>query len=288
MTMTHIRPALLLTAFLAMLAACKPAETGPTESADAKAASPSVATVNGKAISKATFDEFLNFATQGRVQEINEEQKTQLLDQLINMEVVAQAAEKDGLAKDAELQSRLDLIRSQLLADAASTKYVEANPVTDAEIKAEYDAQVANQPKQYRARHILVDDKAVADDVIKQLQGGADFAKLAKDKSKDSSAANGGDLDWFSPQSMVKPFADAVIALEKGQFTQAPVQSQFGWHVIKLDDVRTPEPPAYDDVKDQVKMIAQRKKLQAYIDGLKATAKIEKTPVAADETPVTQ
>jgi peptidyl-prolyl cis-trans isomerase C len=114
--------------------------------------------------------------------------------------------------------------------------------------------------------------------VIKQLQGGADFAKLAKDKSKDSSAASGGDLDWFSPQAMVKPFADAVVALEKGQYTQVPVQSQFGWHVIKLDDVRSPEPPAFDEVKDQVKMIAQRKKLQAYIDGLKATAKIEKTP----------
>jgi peptidyl-prolyl cis-trans isomerase C len=280
--MTQIRPALLLTAFLAMLAACKPAETGSGESAAADAttaaAAASVATVNGKVISKATFDEFLNFATQGRVAEINDEQKTQLLDQLINMEIVAQAAEKDGLAKDAELQSRLDLIRAQLLADAASTKYAEANPVTDEEVKAEYDSQVASQPKQYRARHILVDDKAVADEVIKQLQGGADFAKLAKDKSKDSSAANGGDLDWFSPQAMVKPFSDAVVALEKGQFTQAPVQSQFGWHVIKLEDVRTPEPPAFDDVKEQVKMIAQRKKLQAYIDGLRATAKIEKTP----------
>jgi peptidyl-prolyl cis-trans isomerase C len=278
--MTQIRPALLLTAFLAMLAACKPAETGSAETAaaEAAAASPSVATVNGKVISKATFDEFLNFATQGRVEEVNDEQKTMMLDQLINMEVVAQAAEKDGLEKDPELQSRLNLIRAQLLADAASTKYAEANPVTDAEIKAEYDSQVASQPKQYRARHILVDDKAVADDVIKQLQGGADFAKLAKDKSKDSSAASGGDLDWFSPQAMVKPFADAVVALEKGQYTQVPVQSQFGWHVIKLDDVRSPEPPAFDEVKDQVKMIAQRKKLQAYIDGLKATAKIEKTP----------
>jgi peptidyl-prolyl cis-trans isomerase C len=277
--MTQIRPALLLTAFLAMLAACKPAETDSAEKAAAgAAAAPTVASVNGKVITKATFDEFLTFATQGRVEEVTDEQKSMMLDQLINMEVVAQAAEKDGLEKDPELQSRLNLIRAQLLADAASTKYAETNPVTEAEIKAEYDSQVANQPKQYRARHILVDDKAVADDVIKQLQGGADFAKLAKEKSKDSSAANGGDLDWFSPQAMVKPFADAVVALEKGQYTQAPVQSQFGWHVIKLDDVRTPEPPAFDDVKEQVKMLAQRKKLQAYIDGLKATAKIEKTP----------
>ena len=165
---------------------------------------------------------------------------------------------------------------SLVLAEAASEKYIKANPATDEEIRAEFDAQVATMPKEYKARHILVDSKESADAIIVKLQGGGDFAKLASSESKDSSASNGGDLGWFSPQTMVKPFADAVVALEKGKFTPQPVQSEFGWHVILLEDVRSPEVPDFEQVKPQVEMFTQRKKLQAYLDELRKTASIQK------------
>jgi peptidyl-prolyl cis-trans isomerase C len=167
-------------------------------------------------------------------------------------------------------------LHTQILAEAASEKYIKSHPVSDSELRAEYDTQVAAMPKEYKARHILVDNKESAEAVISKLQTGSDFSKLATAESKDSSAKNGGDLGWFSPQSMVKPFADAVVALQKGEYTKEPVQSEFGWHVIMLDDVRSPEVPEFDQVKQQVEMLSQRKKLQAYIDELRKTAKIQK------------
>jgi peptidyl-prolyl cis-trans isomerase C len=131
-------------------------------------------------------------------------------------------------------------------------------------------------PREYHARHILVDDKASADAITAQLNGGADFATLAKEKSKDSSKEGGGDLGWFTLDTMVKPFADAVLSLQPGQITSAPVQSQFGWHVIKLEESRAPAPPAFEEVKDRVKTLVERKRLQTYLEELKKNAKIEK------------
>ena len=138
-------------------------------------------------------------------------------------------------------------------------------------------------PKEYKARHILVEKKETAESIIRELQAVSDpakladnFAKLAEKESKDSSGKSGGDLGWFSPQTMVKPFADAVAALEKGKYTTEPVQSEFGFHVILLEDIRSPEVPEFEQVKPQVEMFAQRKKLQAYIDGLREAAKIQK------------
>ena len=133
-------------------------------------------------------------------------------------------------------------------------------------------------PKEYKARHILVETKEKADEIIKQLAAGGDFAKIAAKESKDAgSGKKGGDLGWFTTQSMVKPFSDAVAAMQKGQTTPQPVQSEFGWHIINLEDVRTPAAPAYEDVKQQVEMLSQRKKLQAYLDELRKTAKIQIT-----------
>ena len=201
-----------------------------------------------------------------------------MLEQLINMTLAAQAAEKEGLENDAAVKARMQLLKTQLLAEAATEKYMKAHPVSESETKAEYDTQVANMPKEYKARHILVDSKEKADAIIKQLAAGGDFAKIATKESKDAgSGKNGGDLGWFSAQSMVKPFADAVAGMEKGQTTPQPVQSEFGWHVINLEDIRSPVAPAYEDVKQQVEMLSQRKKLQAYLDELRKTAKIQIT-----------
>ena len=277
--MRNLRTTLLLCGVVAASAACtKPAtDAAKPAAATATTTSPAVATVNGKDISAQLFNTFLHAVTGKPAGEVPPEQKSQMLDQLINMTLAAQAADKDGLGNDPEVKARADLLHSQILAEAASDKYIKSHPVSEAEVKAEYDAQVASMPKEYKARHILVESKEIADSIIRELGAGGDFAKLAKTESKDpGSAKNGGDLGWFSSTSMVKPFSDAVAALQKGETTKAPVQTQYGWHVIQLEDVRTPQPPEFEQVKKQVEMIAQRKKLQAYLDELRKTAKIQK------------
>jgi peptidyl-prolyl cis-trans isomerase C len=274
---------LVLVATAALIAGCtKPADDAATKPAaageTAKAASTVVATVNGQKISSEVFDMFIQAVTSKPAAEAPAEQKAQMLDQLINMTLAAQAGEKEGLQNEADVKARIELLRMQILAEAATEKYIKSHPVSETEVKAEYDTQVANMPKEYKARHILVDSKEKAEAIIKELAAGGDFAKIAGKESKDpGSGKNGGDLGWFSAQTMVKPFADAVAKLEKGQTTQAPVQSEFGWHVIQLEDTRSPAAPAFDDVKQQVEMLSQRKKLQAYLDELRKNAKIQKT-----------
>jgi peptidyl-prolyl cis-trans isomerase C len=273
---------LFVLAAAGLLAACtKPAgdDTKAAAGAGAEAKKATVvATVNGDKLSSELFDTFVQAVTAGNTQEPpTDEQKAQMLDQLINMTLAAQAASKEGLEKDPKVAARLELLRTQILAEAASEKYVKAHPISDSELQAEYDAQVAGMPKEYKARHILVEKKETADSIIRELQAGGDFSKLATAESKDpGSAKNGGDLGWFSAQTMVKPFADAVAALEKGKYTETPVQSEFGFHVILLDDVRSAEAPAFDQVKPQVEMFVQRKKLQEYLDSLRKTANIQK------------
>ena len=273
---------LFVLAAAGMLAACtKPAgdDTKAAAGAGAEAKKATVvATVNGEKLSSELFDTFVQAVTAGNTQEPpTDEQKAQMLDQLINMTLAAQAAGKESLEKDPKVAARLELLRTQILAEAASEKYVKAHPVSETELKAEYDAQIAGMPKEYKARHILVEKKETADSIIRELQAGGDFSKLATEESKDpGSAKNGGDLGWFNAQTMVKPFADAVAALEKGKYTETPVQSEFGFHVILLDDVRSAEAPPFDQVKPQVEMFVQRKKLQEYLDSLRKTANIQK------------
>jgi peptidyl-prolyl cis-trans isomerase C len=283
--MRNLKSALLLGAAVALGAtactkpaddAAKPASPASAPGAAEKAAT--VVTVNGTKLDTTLLDTFLQAVTGKPATESSTEQRDAMVDQLVNMTLAAQAAEKEGLDKTADVQARLDLLRTQILAEAASEKYVKSHPVSDDEVKAAYDAEVANMPKEYKARHILVEKKETADEIIKQLQAGGDFAKIAKAQSKDpGSAAKGGDLGWFSAQTMVKPFGDALKTLEKGKMTMTPVQTEYGWHVIELEDVRAPEAPAFEDVKEQVKMFAQRKKLQAYLEELRKTATIQKS-----------
>jgi peptidyl-prolyl cis-trans isomerase C len=261
-------PALLL------LGAC-----GNAASPNATDAANAVAIVNGKPISKTEFDLYVQNIVQQQQQqqrELTAEQKSQVLDQFIGMKLAADAAEKSGVAKQKKVEDQLALARMNVIVDAGLQKYLEEHPVTDADLKPEYDAQVAAMPREYHARHILVEDKATADTVTKDLQGGADFAKLAEQKSKDPSSKSGGDLGWFTLDTMVKPFSDAVAALQPGQLTAQPVQSQFGWHVIKLEESRAAAPPAFEEVKERVKVLVQRKKLQSYLDELRKGAKVEK------------
>jgi peptidyl-prolyl cis-trans isomerase C len=243
-----------------------------------------VATVNGQPIPKSTFDLYVDTIARQSGGQVQEGQKTELLDQFIGMRLAAEQADKSGLTKQPKVRDQLELARMNVVVDAALQKYLEENPVKDEDLKPEYDAQVAAMPREYHARHILVDDKATADAVTKELQGGADFAKLAAKRSKDSSSTSGGDLGWFTPDAMVKPFADAVAAMKPGDITSSPVQSQFGWHVIKLEDTRASAPPPFDEVKDRVKVLVQRKKLQAYLEQLRKEAKVESKLQAAETT----
>lgn len=236
-----------------------------------------IAIVNGTPISREVWELFVKTRTRGgSAEDMTDEQRQQTLDSLIEMYVAAQQAQKDGLATG-EDGARLELMRQSALADLAGRKYLEGKDPTEEELKAEYDKQIAQMPgSEYKARHILVDSEQTAKDLIAKLDGGASFEQLAMENSSDSSAQEGGDLGWFAANRMVKPFADAVQQLEKGTYTKEPVQSQFGWHVIKLEDTRPLSPPPFESVEDQLKQFVTQEKFQTYLDELMKTAKVER------------
>jgi peptidyl-prolyl cis-trans isomerase C len=262
---------------LLLMAACAK-QTGSSEPAPS-AAKP-VATVNGVPLSHELFEFFTKSVAGKPSAELNPEQRSQALDTLVRAEVVAQQATQSGADKQGDTPWQLALARLQILEQATMTGYLKDRKATDAELKAEYDSQVAAMAKtQYHAHHILVKTKDEADAIIAQLKKGAKFEALATAQSIDpGSKANGGDLNWFSPANMVKGFADAVMALKKGEVTAAPVQTEFGWHVIRLDDTRQTTPPPFETVKDRLGQIVEAKKFKAYGDELLKNAKVEKTP----------
>ena len=263
-------------AALALLAACnKQQADAPTPAAPA---SPPVLVVNGAAITRAEYDIYLKNLLQGKQQELTSDQKTQVLDELISLQLLAAQAEKDGLQNDPDTQAQLQLLHTRVLADAESQKYIKSQQPSDSELHAEYDAAVAGMERtEYKARHILVASKEQAEQVIKKLKGGAKFEDLAKTLSTDNgSKNNGGDLGWFNTARMVKPFGDAVKTLKKGEVTPEPVQTQYGWHVIQLEDTRDATPPPFEQVKPQITNNLIRKKLQAYVTDLKKGATIDK------------
>lgn len=229
----------------------------------------------------ATFDAFVKAAARKSASELTPEELKEAITTYIGMEVAAEAAIKAGLEKDAVVNGQLILSRTNVLSESLLQRYLDENPITDADIQAEYDAQASATPPEFSARHILVDDKALAEAIIKKLEAGGSFAALAKEHSKDGSAQNGGDLGWFSAQNMVQPFSEAVARLEKGKFTTEPVQTQFGWHVILLDDTRTASLPPLDQVKDRVKQLVQRKRVSTRLEELRKESKIDSEKLTA-------
>ncbi len=243
----------------------------------AQAADNTVATVNGKPIKQSLMDFIVKDAT-ARGQKIDDNIRNNIVEKLISSELFIQEAQKQGIDKQPDYQAKEELMRRELLVNTYIENFIKKNPVSDADIKAEYDRLKQQMgDKEYNARHILVQTEQEAKDIIAQLGKGADFAKLAKEKSKDTgSKDNGGELNWFSPAGMVKPFADAVSALQKGKYTTTPVQSQFGWHVIKLEDVRTAQPPALDKVKEGLQKQIQQRNLEKVLSSLREKSKIVK------------
>jgi peptidyl-prolyl cis-trans isomerase C len=241
------------------------------------AAAQNVAIVNGKAVPKSRLDVLMQQATRGGQQPVTPELESRARDEVVLREVFAQEAEKRGIAATANYRNQMELARQTILIRELFANYQEKNPVSDSDAKAEYDKFKAQATgTEYRARHILVEKEEEANSLLKQLKAGAKFDELAKKHSTDKgSGANGGDLDFAKPESYVPEFGQAMIALKKGETTAAPVKSQFGWHIIKLEDTREAQFPAFEEVKPQVLQRLQQQKLQAYQEDLRKKAKTD-------------
>ncbi|QKI89332.1 peptidylprolyl isomerase [Thiomicrorhabdus xiamenensis] len=231
-----------------------------------------IASVNGKTITEQDYELFIQENKQAQVPNIDREQ---VIAELINRELVFQDAMSKGLDKDPVLLKKLEMIKLNLLISAAIEKAVNTPPITDSELKKLYEDKLANfAQKEYKARHILLNSQTEAEAVIRELDKGADFAELAKTKSVGPTGKNGGDLGWFSPSQMVAEFSTAVTALNKKQYTKSPVQTQFGYHVILLEDSREARAPSFDSVKAKLKQVIRQQRATSYLESLRKKANI--------------
>jgi peptidyl-prolyl cis-trans isomerase C len=238
-----------------------------------------VATVNGKAITQESVDQFVKLlVSQGQGATDTPQLREQVKEELINRQIMVQAAEKAGLTKDPTVAIQLELSRQGILAQALMADYVKKNPITDAIAKAEYDKlKKAEDGKfEYNVRHILVDDEKLANDMHAKLKAkSAKFADLAKQSKDTGSADKGGDLGWAPNTNYVEPFAKAVAATKKGQLASAPVQSQYGWHVIEVIDVRPIEFPPFEQVRPQLEEMMKQTALTTFQAELRGSATIK-------------
>jgi peptidyl-prolyl cis-trans isomerase C len=240
------------------------------------ASAQNVAIVNGKPVPMSRVDALAQqVARSGRP--VTPDMMGQIKDEVIARELFMQEAQKLGLDASEDFKAQMELTRQAILIRELFANFQKNNPVTEAEIKAEYDKfAAANSGKESRARHILVEKEEQAKAIIASLKKGAKFEDIAKKQSKDpGSGANGGDLDWASAGSYVKEFSDAMVKLAKGKITETPVKSQFGWHIIRLDDVREAQLPKLEEVKQQIAQQLGQQKLMKYQEDLRAKAKIE-------------
>lgn len=199
-----------------------------------------------------------------------------LLNELVNHFMVANSEDGQALAKDPDVVAALEVARARLLAQTFVRAQIEANPVEAPELQALYDERYASDGGvEYKARHILLEDKAAAEAVIAELDDGADFAELAKTRSTGPSGSAGGDLGWFEPDQMVAPFADATSNLENGRYSKTPVETQFGWHVILREDSRPVSPPAFEEVEDELTRLLHQQRVAAAITRIREATRIE-------------
>ena len=235
-----------------------------------------VAIVNGKAVPQSRVDALLQqISASGR--QVTPEMQGQLKDEVIAREIFMQEAQVRGLDATPDFKAQMELARQTILIRSLFTDYQKKNPISDDDIKSEYDKfAAASGGKEYRARHILVEKEDKAKAIIAQLKKGAKFEDIAKKESKDpGSGAKGGDLDWANPNNYVKEFSEALVGLKKGKMTDTPVKTQFGYHVIRLDDTRDTKLPKLEEVKPQVVQQLQQQRLAKFQEELRAKAKVE-------------
>jgi len=199
-----------------------------------------------------------------------------LKNELVNRELLYQAAIKDKLDKNKDIAFNLQVSRQEVLINAAMQKVIQLNPISDADVKKEYELNVANRSsKEYKARHILVATEETAKEIIELLNKGGNFKKLATEKSTGPSNKKGGDLGWFPGDQMVPEFSKAIGTMKKGTYSKTPVKTRFGWHIIKLENIRTSTPPEYDQVKAKIRVHLKNKVLSKYVAELRQSAKIK-------------
>ena len=235
-----------------------------------------IAIVNGKAVPKSRLDALAQqVARSGRP--VTPEVQAQMRDAVIAREVFAQEAEKLGLMGSDDYKTQMEIARQTVLITVLIDDFKKKNAVSDAELKAEYDKFAAtNGGKEYKARHILVEKEADAKAIIASIKKGSKFEDIAKKQSKDpGSGANGGDLDWANPSSYVAEFTEAMLKLNKGQMTDVPVKTQFGFHIIRVDDIRSAQLPAFEELKPQIAQQLEQQRLGAYQQSLREKAKVE-------------
>ena len=275
---------LLPVALLATLGGCDQLQTSLNNNAGnadqvqapvtpAAPAGETIATVNGAPITQEVLDVYMTQrAAKGGNQEAPRED---VMKELVSLELMSQEAVRQGLDKDPAVAATLNQLQRSTLAGAAIQSFITANPVSDEAVQEAYDKQFGTPGKEYKARHILLDNEEDAKAVIGMLDSGRDFSELAKEKSTGPSGPSGGELGWFSAGQMVTEFSDATAALEKGSYSKAPVKTQFGWHVIMLDDVRDSTPPPFEDVKERIRMVLANQQLQAHVAALRESASVD-------------
>jgi len=268
----RVKAGILVTS-CALLAACG----GDVADETTASAPDAVATVNGREVSAAMFSFYSRSRAQKDTADLTPDEREQLLDELIQLVLLSNAAESEGLVADEEFAAELELLRLQTIARRQIGAELERNPATEADLQRTYEENMDQLAGvQYRARHILVDTESEAQSLIDQLNQGADFQELARNHSTGPSGPNGGDLGWFSAERMVPPFAAAVRAMEVGSYSAEPVQTRFGWHVILLEEKSDARAPGLDAVRQDVTNMAEQQKVQAYLDQLRAGAIIER------------
>jgi len=247
---------------------------------NAKAAADKVlATVNGAPITEQMFEFYARQRAERHPGSDAKTDRKKILNELINLEVVVQDAERKNIPQRPDVKARLAWQRSNLLASVDLREHLMTQSISKDQLQSAYNDALKHFPDtEYHARHILLKTRKEAEEVIAQLNKGADFAKLAKEKSIGPTGKKGGDLGWFSPDQMVKPFAAAVAKLKKGQYTRQPVKTRFGWHVIELEGVRKVNPPSLNDVKKQLEEQIRNRQVQEYVNKLRKTAKVEMKP----------
>jgi peptidyl-prolyl cis-trans isomerase C len=247
----------------------------PKKAAAAPAAGTKIV-VNGVTIPQSRVDA-MNKELNAQGQPDNAERQNAVREELVNREILAQAAAKRGLDKSPDIQAQMEMARQAVLVRALFENEVKTNPITDADLQKQYEQFKGSMgTNEYKVAHILVDKEEDAKQIIDQINKGGDFAKIAKERSKDpGSKENGGDLDWGPSARYVKPFADAVTSQPKGKISAAPVKTDFGYHVIRVDDVRPLKVPEFAEVKEQFRQRAQQQQIQKMVMDLRQKAKIE-------------
>ena len=256
--------------------AAKPAAKAPAKPAAKGAAGGPVATVNGVAVPRSRLDVMVRQQTSRGGQD-SEQLRAVMREELINREVIAQEAQRAGIAKNADVQAQIDYTRQEIIVGAYIRDWVSKHPIGDSDVQKEYDRVKAQAgDKEYRARHILVETEDQAKGMIAELKKGAKFDELASKNSKDGGTAQrGGDLDWNVPGAFDKVFSDAMVKLEKGKYSDAPVRTRFGFHVIQLDDVRPVKFPALADIRPRLQQQLVQARLEELVRSLRTKAKIE-------------